>query len=55
MKEKDDFSDIIIFNKFLTEKKLGEGSFGLVYSGKNLINQERVAIKLVIFIFIIGK
>jgi serine/threonine protein kinase len=51
MDEKDEFSNIIIFNKYLTSKKLGEGSFGLVYSGTNIQTKDKVAIKLVCFIF----
>jgi serine/threonine protein kinase len=46
-KEKDDFADILVFNKFLTKAKLGEGSFGKVYSGVNNQTGEKVAIKLV--------
>lgn len=53
-KEKDEFSNIMIFNKYLTDKKLGEGSFGKVYSGINVVSKEKVAIKLVKYILIIG-
>jgi serine/threonine protein kinase len=47
MDEKDEFSNIVIFNKYLTSKKLGEGTFGLVYGGTNIHTKDRVAIKLV--------
>lgn len=46
-KEKDDLEDILVFNKYLTKTKLGEGSFGKVYSGIDTQTNEEVAIKLV--------
>ena len=45
--ERDEFEDILVFNKYMTKRKLGEGSFGQVYSGVNTLNDEKVAIKLV--------
>jgi serine/threonine protein kinase len=45
--ERDEFEDILVFNKYMTKRKLGEGSFGKVYSGVNTLNDEKVAIKLV--------
>ena len=39
-------SNNLIFGKFKILKKIGEGSFGKVYSGLNENTQEPVAIKL---------
>lgn len=33
------------FDKFVTEKKIGEGSFGKIYRGKNKLTNELVALK----------
>lgn len=38
--------DIIINNKYRIDKKIGEGGFGLVYSGTDMQTGEDVAIKL---------
>ena len=45
MKNNDELIDKIIFKKYKILKKIGEGSFGLVYSGKNINNDNYVAIK----------
>jgi len=37
MDNKEKFEDKIFFGKYKPEKKIGEGSFGKIYSGKNLI------------------
>ncbi len=37
----------IYFNKFKVTKKIGQGSFGQVYQGVNLKNNEPVALKFV--------
>ena len=35
------------FSKFRTIKKLGEGSFGKIYSAVNINNQQKFALKMV--------
>jgi serine/threonine protein kinase len=45
--EKDELLDVLIFNKYQTEEKLGEGTFGKVYRGRNTLNKTQIAIKLV--------
>ena len=42
---KEDLNNKIFFGKYKTEKILGKGSFGYVFKGKNIINNELVAIK----------
>ena len=42
---KEDLNNKIFFRRYKTEKILGKGSFGYVYKGKNIINNELVAIK----------
>ncbi len=37
----------IFFNKFKVIKKIGQGSFGQVFQGVNLKNNEQVALKFV--------
>ena len=37
----------IFFNKYQPDKKLGEGSFGKIYSAKNINTGERFALKMV--------
>ena len=44
----DEILNTIFFQKFKTQKKLGSGSFGQVFLGINITNDEPVAIKLVI-------
>lgn len=58
---KDPFEDKIFFSKYKPEKKIGEGSFGKIYSGKlkqiknllffnlasNIMTNEKFALKLV--------
>lgn len=36
----------LIFGKYKLNQKLGSGSFGVIYSGINIIDNEKVAIKL---------
>ena len=45
MKNKDELIDKIIFRKYKILKKIGKGSFGFVYSGKNINNDNYVAVK----------
>lgn len=44
---KDDINGKMFFNKYKPEKKLGEGSFGKIYSAVNITNSEKVALKMV--------
>ena len=46
-KEADDFSKRLFFNKYRPVKKLGEGSFGKIYSAVNINNQQKFALKMV--------
>ena len=46
-KQTDEFSTRLFFNKYRTEKKLGEGSFGKIYSAKNINNDQKFALKMV--------
>ena len=43
----DDIAGKILFNKYKPEKKLGEGSFGKIYSAVNVMNGEHFALKMV--------
>ena len=43
----DDFSRRLFFNKYKPVKKLGEGSFGKIYSAINITNQQNFALKMV--------
>lgn len=59
MSNKDHIDDKIFFGKYKPEKKLGEGSFGKIYSAFNINTNEKYALKLVkninhIF-FLLGK
>ena len=42
----DPYINRVIFSKYLVLKKIGKGSFGIVYSGIITINQEKIAIKM---------
>ena len=37
MNAKETFEDKIFFSKYKPEKKIGEGSFGKIYSGKRIL------------------
>ena len=43
----DDFTKIIFFNKYRPIKLIGEGKFAKIYSAVNLINQQKIALKVV--------
>jgi serine/threonine protein kinase len=43
----DDFQRRLFFNKYKPVKKLGEGSFGKIYSAVNISNQQNFALKMV--------
>ena len=43
----DEFSRRLFFNKYKPVKKLGEGSFGKIYSAVNINNQQKFALKMV--------
>lgn len=49
----DDLENKIYFSKYKPEKKIGEGSFGKIYSAINIYTNEKFALKLVIIIIII--
>ena len=46
-KEKDDFTKRLFFNKYRPVKKLGEGSFGKIYSAVNINTNQKFALKMV--------
>jgi serine/threonine protein kinase len=45
-KQVDDFTKRTFFNKYRPIKKLGEGSFGKIYSAVNINNQQKFALKM---------
>ena len=45
--QQDSFSGKIFFNKYKVQSKLGEGSFGKIYSAINIQTNERYALKMV--------
>ena len=47
-KENKNSLDRLFFNKYKPIKKLGEGSFGKIYSAVNINNQQQFALKMVI-------
>lgn len=40
----------VYFSKYKTLKKIGEGSFGKIYSAINISNNDRLAMKMVIYL-----
>ena len=44
---KEALNNRLFFNKYKPEKKLGEGSFGKIYSAVNINNQQKFALKMV--------
>ena len=43
----DEFTKRLFFNKNRPEKKLGEGSFGKIYSAININTKQKFALKMV--------
>ena len=43
----DDIESKIYFSKYKPEKKIGEGSFGKIYSAVNIHTNEKFALKMV--------
>jgi serine/threonine protein kinase len=41
----DDLENKVIFNKYKIEKKIGEGSFGKIYSASSILTGEKCALK----------
>jgi len=48
----DEIENKLYFNKYKPEKKIGEGSFGKIYSAVNIQTNERYALKMVISILL---
>lgn len=46
-KQNDEFQKRLFFNKYRPDKKLGEGSFGKIYSAINISNNQKIALKMV--------
>jgi serine/threonine protein kinase len=46
-KQTDELFGKLFFNKYKPVKKLGEGSFGKIYSAVNITNQQKFALKMV--------
>ena len=46
-KQTDEFTRRLFFNKYRPIKKLGEGSFGKIYSAVNINNNQKFALKMV--------
>lgn len=47
MNNDNDIENKIYFSKYKPEKKIGEGSFGKIYSATNIYTNEEFALKLV--------
>ena len=45
-KQVDDFTNRLFFNKYKPVKKLGEGSFGKIYSAINVNTKQKFALKM---------
>ena len=46
MSKHDPYINKLIFSKYLIRKKIGKGSFGIVYQGVNTSNNEKIALKV---------
>ena len=46
-KQNDEFCKRLFFNKYRPVKKLGEGSFGKIYSAVNINTNQKFALKMV--------
>ena len=44
----EDLENKLYFSKYKIDKKIGEGSFGKIYSATNIFTNEKFALKLVI-------
>ncbi len=53
MSNENDIENKIYFSKYKPEKKIGEGSFGKIYSAINIYTNEKFALKLVINWFLL--
>ncbi len=47
LEQQDEIVNKVFFEKYKAIKKVGSGSFGQVYQGVNIKNQELIAIKFV--------
>jgi serine/threonine protein kinase len=47
MTNKEEIENKIYFSKYKPEKKIGEGSFGKIYSSININTNEKFALKMV--------
>jgi serine/threonine protein kinase len=55
MSENDEIINKIFFDKYKVNRKLGQGSFGQVFSGLNIKNDEIIALKFVKYTTYIGR
>ena len=46
-KQSDDLEGKLFFNKYKPVNKLGEGSFGKIFSAENINNHQKFALKMV--------
>ncbi len=51
MNNENDIENKIYFSKYKPEKKIGEGSFGKIFSAINIYTNEKFALKLVFYCF----
>ena len=47
----DQYINRIIFSKYKILKKIGKGSFGTVYSGKTILTEKEIAVKIEKYMF----
>ena len=46
--------EIVIAGKYIVEKKVGKGTFGEIYQGHSKETNQKIAIKFVITIYVLG-